>query len=334
MRIVITGGSGNVGTALLRRLHGGGHQLVAVSRRRPPDVDPYRDVEWIEADLARDDVLDDLTSACNAADAVVHTAWLIQPSHDRELMRRTNQHGTRAIAEAAVAARVPHLVHLSSIGAYSPADAVGAEVTEEWATDGVPTSSYSVDKAAAERLLDDFEPALTITRLRPSLILQADAAGEVARYFLGPLVPTRLLRRPVLRFAPWPRQLSVQFVHADDVAAAIEIILAGRVGGAVNVAAGPPVDRAVFADLFGGVGPPVAPKVLRAAAALTWRLRLQPTEAGWLDLAMTLPLLDTTRLRELGWSPEHPGPEVLADFVSALARGEGGRGPLLYPERA
>ncbi len=37
MRIVITGGSGNVGTALLRRLRAGGHQLTAVSRRRPTD---------------------------------------------------------------------------------------------------------------------------------------------------------------------------------------------------------------------------------------------------------------------------------------------------------
>ncbi|HEU5266879.1 MAG TPA: NAD-dependent epimerase/dehydratase family protein [Jatrophihabitans sp.] len=333
MRIVITGGSGNVGTALLRRLHGGGHELVAVSRRRPPDTDPYRGVEWIEADLATEDALPALTRACDGADAVVHTAWLIQPSHDRELMRRTNQHGTRAVAQAAVAAQVSHLVHLSSIGAYSPGP-TSTPVTEDWATNGVPTSAYSVDKAAAERILDEFEPALTITRLRPSLILQADAAGEVARYFLGPLVPTRLLRRPVLRFAPWPRTLSVQFVHADDVAAAIDTLLARRVRGAFNVAAEPPIDRAVFADLFGGVGPPAAPKLLRVVAALTWRLRLQPTEPGWLDLAMTLPLLDTTRLRELGWSPEHPGTEVLTGFVAALAHGEGGRGPLLYPERA
>ncbi|HEU5268037.1 MAG TPA: NAD-dependent epimerase/dehydratase family protein, partial [Jatrophihabitans sp.] len=265
--------------------------------------------------------------------AVVHTGWLIQPSHDRELMRRTNQDGTRAVAAAAVGAQVPHLVHLSSIGAYSPAPH-GEVVGEDWPTDGVATSHYSEDKAAAERILDEYESALTISRIRPTLILQADAAGEVARYFLGPLVPTRLLRGRVLRFAPWPRELAVQFVHADDVAAAIELVVARQVGGAFNVAAEPTIDRAKFAQLFGGVGPALPPRLLRALAALTWRLRLQPTDAGWVDLAMQLPLLDTSRLRELGWSPEHPGSLVLTDFVAAMAHGEGGTGPLLYPERA
>ena len=331
MRIVITGGSGNVGTGLLRRLQGNEHELVGVSRRRPPDTDPYRDVEWIEADLADADATATLTSACDGADAVVHTAWLTQPSHDRELMRRTNQDGTRAVAAAAIAAHVPHLVQLSSIGAYSPAPQ-GKVVGEDWPTDGVATSHYSVDKAAAERILDEHESGLIISRMRPTLILQADAAGEVARYFLGPLVPARLIRRPLLRFAPWPRDLAVQFVHADDVATAIELVLARQVGGAFNVAAEPTVDRATFAELFGGVGPAVPPSILRALAAVTWQLHLQPTDAGWLDLAMNLPLLDTSRLRDLGWSPEHAGTDVLTDFVAALAHGEGGTGPLLYPE--
>jgi UDP-glucose 4-epimerase len=333
MRIAITGGSGNVGTALLRRLHGDDHQLLAVSRRRPPDVPPYSDADWLELDLAGENAETALTSTLHGVDAVVHAAWLIQPSHDRELMRRTNQRGTRAVAAAAAAAHVPHLVHLSSIGAYSPAPN-GEVVTEEWPTDGVPSSPYSVDKAAAERILDDFESALTISRMRPTLILQPDAASEAARYFLGRLFPIRLARRPLLRFAPWPHDLALQFVHADDVAAAIDIVLARQAGGAFNVAADPAVDRAVFADVFGGVGPPAPPRVLRAGAALTWHAHLQPTDPGWLDLAMTLPLLATSRLRELGWSPTHAGTDVLVDFVAAMERGQGGRGPLLYPKRA
>ncbi len=41
MRIVITGASANVGTALLRRLAGAGHELVGVCRRPPASAPPY-----------------------------------------------------------------------------------------------------------------------------------------------------------------------------------------------------------------------------------------------------------------------------------------------------
>lgn len=46
MRIVVTGASGNVGTALLRRLRGE-HELVGVVRRPPPPVAPYDGMRWL-----------------------------------------------------------------------------------------------------------------------------------------------------------------------------------------------------------------------------------------------------------------------------------------------
>jgi len=58
MRVVITGASGNLGTALLRRLRADGHELVGVSRRRPPpDVEPYAGVRWYPLDLGTADEL-------------------------------------------------------------------------------------------------------------------------------------------------------------------------------------------------------------------------------------------------------------------------------------
>jgi UDP-glucose 4-epimerase len=57
-----------------------------------------------------------------------------------------------------------------------------------------------------------------------------------------------------------------------------------------------------------------------------------PTEPGWLGIAVGAPALDSTRARRLlDWTPEHRGDEVLARFVAALGRGEGGEGPLLHP---
>src|SRR5690242_20686479 len=177
-RIVVTGASGNLGTALLRRLVVGQHTVVGISRRRPPAVAPYATAEWVVADLARPGVREELVPVFRGADAVVHLAWLIQPSHDREALRCTNQDGTRAVAEAARDAGVRSLVHLSSIGTYAAAP--GRTVDESWDHTGIPTSSYSVDKAACELLLDGLEDELSIARVRPTLVLQEDAASEIS----------------------------------------------------------------------------------------------------------------------------------------------------------
>src|SRR3954452_24176614 len=102
MRVVITGASGNLGTALLRRLHRDGHQSVGVTRRRPPtDVEPYAGVQWHLLDLAAADAGARLAEVCVGADALVHLAWLIQPTHDRARLRRANQGGAQAVARAA-----------------------------------------------------------------------------------------------------------------------------------------------------------------------------------------------------------------------------------------
>lgn len=330
MRIAVTGATGNVGTALLRSI-AADHDVVALSRRRPPsDVPPYDRVTWMHVDLSEPGAQADLRAAFTGADAVVHLAWLIQPSHNRELMRRTNQDGSRAVFAAAADAGVAQIVHASSLGAYSPATP-GQVVDESWPTDGVASSPYSVDKVAAERLLDTYEDRLTVTRIRPTLVLQRDSASEIGRYFLGRLLPT-LVRPALLKLAPWPKQLKLQFVHADDVAAAIEVLLTERAGGAFNIAADPIVDRQEFARIFGGVGPALPPQLLRAGASLTWRARLQPTDPGWVDIAVGLPLLDTARLRALGWTPIHRGDDTLKAFVGALSSGQGHAGPLLFPQ--
>ena len=90
----------------------------------------------------------------------------------------------------------PHLVHMSSVGAYSP-KRDDAPVDETWPTDGVPTSTYSRHKAAAERLLDELEvdaPDVTVTRLRPGIIGQRGAGSALLRYGLPGHRPGRAAR--------------------------------------------------------------------------------------------------------------------------------------------
>jgi hypothetical protein len=104
-----------------------------------------------------------------------------------------------------------------------------------------------------------------------------------------------------------------------------------EVRGAFNVAAEPVLDADAIRDVLGARATvPVAAGVLRAAAALTWRARLQPTEPGWVDLGLGVPLMATDRARtELGWSPQHAATSALEELLDALRRGEGGPTPPL-----
>lgn len=321
----MTGATGNVGTALLRRLASEPDvQVHGISRRPPAPVPPY-DVEWTPVDLSRDGAEEPLTDVFRGADAVVHLAWRIQPAHDADTLYRTNVAGSERVFAAVREAGVPHLVHLSSVGAYSPA-VKSRTVDEHWPTCGVSSSLYSVHKADVERRLDRVEredAGLTVSRLRPALILQPDAAAEIKRYFLGPLVPSALFR-VTLPLLPLPKQLVLQFVHADDVADALALVLRRRLSGALNLAADPVVTPQVLAEVLRTRHVPLPPSVLRGLASLTWRLRLQPTSPGWVDLALATPVLDTSRARdELGWVPRHEARRVLSDLVDGMARREG-----------
>src|SRR5436190_8431613 len=103
MRIVITGATGNVGTALLRRLQREPALDMAGVVRRPPADDaghPYDGIEWHPADLSAPDAADRLVKAFAGADCVVHLAWQVQPSHDQPLLRRANVGGSRAVIDA------------------------------------------------------------------------------------------------------------------------------------------------------------------------------------------------------------------------------------------
>jgi nucleoside-diphosphate-sugar epimerase len=165
-------------------------------------------------------------------------------------------------------------------------------------------------------------------------VLQPDAASEISRYFLGRLVPVSLVRPGLLRFAPWPPDLAFQLIHADDLADALARILERRAGGPFNLADDPVVDRDSFRDTFEGVGPGIPSRFLRPAVTATWQAHLQPVDAGWLDLAVGIPLMSTDRARtELGWQPTHEAGQTLREFVAALARREGAAGPLLFPRR-
>jgi nucleoside-diphosphate-sugar epimerase len=97
------------------------------------------------------------------------------------------------------------------------------------------------------------------------------------------------------------------------------------VRGAFNLASDPVLDARAIATILGARPVPVPVAILRAAAAVSWRLHLQPTDPGWVDLVLSVPILDTNRIRqELDWEPRYDA----ADAVNEILNGFGDRAGL------
>jgi nucleoside-diphosphate-sugar epimerase len=320
VRVAVVGATGNVGTSLLDALarDPGVTSVAGIARRRPTIEWPK--TEFVGADIATDDLVPHL----RGADAVVHLAWLIQPARDLAHLERVNIEGSQRVFRAAAEAGVRSLVYASSVGAYSrgPKDRL---VDESWPTEGVPSSYYSRQKAAVERLLDRFEherPEVRVVRLRPALIFKRESAGEQRRLFVGPFLPRLLARR--IPFVPDIPRLRFQAVHSYDVGEAYRLAARSDVRGPLNVATEPVLDPKELARILGARRLPIPAAVARATAELTFRAHLQAAERGWLDLALETPLLDSSRARDqLGWRPERGADDAIRDLLDGLREDAG-----------
>lgn len=333
MKVVVTGATGNVGTSTVEALSASSEvdEIVGVARREPTLSLPK--VSWVEANV----VSDELTGIFAGADVAIHLAWAIQPSRDAVTLERINVEGSRRVFEAVAAAKVPALVHASSVGAYSrgPKD---REVDETWPIEGTRTSFYSRHKVAVERELDRFEadnPDVRVVRMRPALIFKDEAATEIRRLFVGPLLPNFMLRRGLLLALPRVDRLRFQAVHSKDVGEAYLRAAVSDVCGPFNLAAEPPLSPREMADRLGVRSFPVPARVVRGLADLSWRAHLQPTPPGWLDMALNVPLMSSERAHfELGWEPRHSGTEALEELLEGMRHGHGEETPPLEEDSA
>jgi NADH dehydrogenase len=151
MKVLVTGGTGFVGQAVLSHLHAERHAIRLLVRR--PDTDQARSavdrygVELCEGDVSAEG---SLASACAGMDAVVHLVGIIS-EFGRQTFENVHARGTRNIVDAARAQEVRRFVHMSALGTRPGA-----------------ASSYHQTKWSAEQSVRRGDMAWTI--FRPSTI--------------------------------------------------------------------------------------------------------------------------------------------------------------------
>ncbi|MEU5843411.1 NAD-dependent epimerase/dehydratase family protein [Rhodococcus sp. NPDC047139] len=333
LKVVVVGATGNVGTGVVEALSNepAVAEIVGVARRP---------TEWTcpkTTFTVADTTTDDFRPIVRGADAVIHLAWLFQPTHRPEVTWKNNVLGAISVFEAAEAEKVPALIYSSSVAAYSPGNS-DDRVTENWPTHGWPGAAYPREKSYLERCLDTLElrnPDMRIVRMRPYFIFKRESATSQRRIFVGPLLPGNLLRSGLLPVMPLVEDLRFQVLHTSDVADAFARATVRPVHGPFNLATEPPVDGSFLAEMFSARKIPVPRTALREALRAAWHAHLVPASPGLLDTVLQLPLLDSTRARaELDWTPRYSPSEILSEFLSGLRDGTGMPTAPLAPDTA
>jgi uncharacterized protein (TIGR01777 family) len=243
MKIVLPGGTGQLGSLLARAFVAEGHEVVVLSRS--PGAAPWRVVEWDAANVGP------WAAELDGADVVIDLAGRSvdcrYTARNRELIMRSRVDATRAVGEAirSTAHAPPLWLQMSTATIYSHRyDAPNDELTGVLggAEPNAPDSwRFSIDVARAweQTLHDAATPATRKVAMRTAMVMSPDEGGVFS-------VLLRLVRLGLGGRAGDGRQY-VSWIHDADFVAAVRWLIAhDEVAGPVNLAAPAPLPNAEF----------------------------------------------------------------------------------------
>jgi dTDP-glucose 4,6-dehydratase len=304
--VLVTGGLGFIGSALIRALAARGADVLNVDletyagdRRRLADAGPGR-VETVGIDVSGPAFAD--VVAGEPPRMIVHLAaetHVTRSEDAEEVFFRTNVTGTRQVMEAAVRSHVPRVLHVSTDEVYGPCTGAPFAETDKPAGEGLATSPYARSKAVADDLALSFADRLDVVVARPTNCVGPWQHPEKAI----PRWAVRALQG--LQLPVWGDGCQVRdWMFVDDAVSGILLLAErGERGAAYNI--GPAGEEVPNVE--------IARMVARAAGLDEGAVYLSEYDRPQHDRRYAV---DTTRIARLGWRPTRDLGAAIAETVA------------------
>ncbi|MGN6750572.1 MAG: hopanoid-associated sugar epimerase [Xanthobacteraceae bacterium] len=222
--ILITGGSGFVGAAVVRQLLQAGHAVRALIRPTSVRTNLVKlPIELVQGDL-RD--ADSLARAMAGIRFVFHVAadYRLWARHPQDIVA-TNVEGTRALMEAALRTRVERIVYTSSVATLRPGPHGAASDETAPLDPACAVGAYKYSKVVAERLVE----AMVAERGLPAVIV--NPSTPIGPRDVRPTPTGRIIIEAAAGRMPAYVDTGLNLVHVDDVATGHLLALTtGRIG--------------------------------------------------------------------------------------------------------
>lgn len=303
--VAVTGACGLVGAPVVRQLAAteGIDEIIA--------IDVVEPAEPLPATFRQGDVTDrdSMVTALAGADVIVHLAARFDTGHDVDRIRAVNVDGVKLVAEVAAEVGAHKLLVTSSASAYGAHPDNDLPLSEESPLRANPGLPYAEHKREIDLWLQHWaagEPDMTVTILRPAIVMGRGAANFAVRALLMPRIPIIRGHRPPL-----------QFVHLDDVVSAIVHVVIHDLPGAYNVGAEGWLSLEEISAILGRRFVEVPEEVAFAAAERSYRLGVGDLPEGTVHYFMHPWVVSVDKLIATGWRPAHTNRDALAAFVTA-----------------
>lgn len=247
LRLVITGGGGQIGTILARHFHDSRHQVTVISRSAHPA--PWRVVRWDGTHLG------DWASELDGADVVINLAGRSvncrYNDSNRRAIKTSRVETTRLLGQALV--QVPHPPRLwlnastATIYRHTFDRAMDEETGEIGGNepDAPPTWSFSIDVATSweKAFFDAPDPTIRKIALRSAVTMSPDPGGIFDTLL-------RLVRYGLGGTAGSGRQY-VSWIHESDFCSAVELVIEREdITGVINLSAPNPLPNQAFMQIL------------------------------------------------------------------------------------
>jgi nucleoside-diphosphate-sugar epimerase len=308
--VVVTGVAGAVGSRVATRLlaRPGVDRVVGIDVVPVADPDARLDVRLIDLAARASPGDPELERAMDGADAVLHLAWAVPDGKgsgpaDALAAAAANHRSLLRVLDMAGKVGIRSVVHVSSATVYGAWSDNKIPLTEDARLRPNPEFTFAVSKAEAERALSEWvdgHPSVAVAVLRPAVTVAVD--GRPLYQALG------ITRAPRLGDEGRP----VQYLHRDDLAAAVVLAWEARLSGVYNVAPDSGIPEEQARALAGGVARlSVRGRLGARLAQVGWRLWRQGVPAEAQAYATHAWAIAPDRIKAAGWVPEYSTEEAL-----------------------